>query len=134
MLGEKWKALGEKQRQPYEAKAAADKKRYEEEKAAYQVRLLTPARMIATDPIRLALRKKRKRSPTSVLCAFTHMNATRVVTECPLYRPVITVSCLEIPRFPMFVYFSPCCDVGSGNLRPTAVFRRPAGSSLMRFR
>jgi len=36
-LGEKWKALGEKQRQPYEAKAAADKKRYEEEKAAYQV-------------------------------------------------------------------------------------------------
>lgn len=38
MLGEKWKALSEKQRAPYEAKAAADKKRYEEEKAAYQVR------------------------------------------------------------------------------------------------
>lgn len=37
MLGEKWKALSEKQRAPYEAKAAADKKRYEEEKAAYQV-------------------------------------------------------------------------------------------------
>ncbi|KAH4038298.1 hypothetical protein HBI56_178330 [Parastagonospora nodorum] len=36
MLGEKWKALNEKQRTPYEAKAAADKKRYEEEKAAYQ--------------------------------------------------------------------------------------------------
>ncbi|UPX14662.1 Non-histone chromosomal protein 6 [Ascochyta rabiei] len=36
MLGEKWKALTEKQRTPYEAKAAADKKRYEEEKAAYQ--------------------------------------------------------------------------------------------------
>ncbi|KAJ4335789.1 Non-histone chromosomal protein 6 [Didymella glomerata] len=35
MLGEKWKALSEKQRTPYEAKAAADKKRYEEEKAAY---------------------------------------------------------------------------------------------------
>ena len=29
MLGEKWKALTEKQRTPYEAKAAADKKRYE---------------------------------------------------------------------------------------------------------
>jgi hypothetical protein len=29
--------LNEKQRTPYEAKAAADKKRYEEEKAAYQV-------------------------------------------------------------------------------------------------
>ncbi|KAK5128213.1 Non-histone chromosomal protein 6 [Meristemomyces frigidus] len=34
-LGEKWKALNEKQKAPYEAKAAADKKRYEEEKAAY---------------------------------------------------------------------------------------------------
>merc|ERR1712107_662788 len=29
LLGEKWKARNEKQRQPYEAKAAADKKRYE---------------------------------------------------------------------------------------------------------
>ena len=37
MLGEKWKALSEKQRTPYEAKAATDKKRYEEEKAAYNV-------------------------------------------------------------------------------------------------
>lgn len=36
VLGERWKALSEKQRQPYEAKAAADKKRYENEKAAYQ--------------------------------------------------------------------------------------------------
>lgn len=35
MLGEKWKQLSEKQKAPYEAKAAADKKRYEEEKAAY---------------------------------------------------------------------------------------------------
>jgi hypothetical protein len=35
LLGEKWKALSEKQRTPYEAKAATDKKRYEEEKAAY---------------------------------------------------------------------------------------------------
>jgi len=35
MLGEKWKALNEKQRAPYEAKAVVDKKRYEEEKAAY---------------------------------------------------------------------------------------------------
>ena len=42
MLGEKWKALSEKQRTPYEAKAAADKKRYEEEKAAYQVSRLPP--------------------------------------------------------------------------------------------
>jgi hypothetical protein len=35
LLGEKWKALSEKQRAPYDAKAATDKKRYEEEKAAY---------------------------------------------------------------------------------------------------
>ncbi len=35
MLGEKWKALSEKQKEPYEAKAKADKQRYEEEKAAY---------------------------------------------------------------------------------------------------
>jgi hypothetical protein len=37
ILGERWKALNDKQRAPYEAKAAADKKRYEEEKAAYVV-------------------------------------------------------------------------------------------------
>ena len=35
ILGERWKALSEKQRMPYEAKAAADKKRYEDEKQAY---------------------------------------------------------------------------------------------------
>ena len=34
-MGEKWKQLNDKQKAPYEAKAAADKKRYEEEKAAY---------------------------------------------------------------------------------------------------
>ncbi len=37
VLGERWKALNEKQRGPYEAKAAADKKRYEDEKASYNV-------------------------------------------------------------------------------------------------
>jgi len=36
ILGERWKALSDKQRAPYEAKAAADKKRYEDEKQAYQ--------------------------------------------------------------------------------------------------
>lgn len=35
VLGERWKALSEKQRGPYEAKAAQDKKRYEDEKANY---------------------------------------------------------------------------------------------------
>ncbi|KAF4777792.1 HMG box protein [Colletotrichum scovillei] len=38
ILGERWKALNEKQRGPYEAKAATDKKRYEDEKQAYNVR------------------------------------------------------------------------------------------------
>jgi hypothetical protein len=37
VLGDKWKALSEKQREPYEKKAAADKKRYEDEKAKYNV-------------------------------------------------------------------------------------------------
>jgi len=36
VLGERWKALSQKQRDPYEAKAVADKKRYEDEKVAYQ--------------------------------------------------------------------------------------------------
>jgi hypothetical protein len=40
ILGERWKALSDKQRTPYEAKAAADKKRYEDEKQAYNVRHL----------------------------------------------------------------------------------------------
>lgn len=40
LLGERWKALNEKQRAPYEAKAAADKKRYEDEKQAYNVRVV----------------------------------------------------------------------------------------------
>lgn len=35
VLGERWKALNDKQRAPYEAKAAQDKKRYEDEKATY---------------------------------------------------------------------------------------------------
>jgi hypothetical protein len=37
VLGVRWKALNEKQRMPYEAKAAQDKKRYEDEKATYNV-------------------------------------------------------------------------------------------------
>ncbi|KAL5339167.1 Non-histone chromosomal protein 6 [Aspergillus crustosus] len=35
MLGERWKALSDKDRKPYDDKAATDKKRYEDEKAAY---------------------------------------------------------------------------------------------------
>lgn len=35
ILGEKWKALSDEEKQPYEAKAEADKKRYESEKELY---------------------------------------------------------------------------------------------------
>ncbi|WPK24263.1 hypothetical protein PUMCH_001530 [Australozyma saopauloensis] len=38
LLGEKWKALEGDEKTPYEAKAAADKKRYEKEKAEYAKR------------------------------------------------------------------------------------------------
>lgn len=37
VLGDRWKALDDKQRAPYEAKAALDKKRYKYEKASYNV-------------------------------------------------------------------------------------------------
>lgn len=36
MLGDRWKALSETDRKPYDEKAATDKKRYEEQKAQYQ--------------------------------------------------------------------------------------------------
>ena len=42
VLGERWKALNDKQRTPYEAKAAQDKKRYEDEKASYNVSAVEP--------------------------------------------------------------------------------------------
>lgn len=35
-LGEKWKTLTDAEKVPYEEKATADKKRYEDEKAAYK--------------------------------------------------------------------------------------------------
>jgi hypothetical protein len=37
VLGDRWKALSESQREPYNKKAAADKKRYEDEKTKYNV-------------------------------------------------------------------------------------------------
>ncbi|KAI1759562.1 high mobility group box domain-containing protein [Hypoxylon sp. FL1150] len=37
ILGERWKALDQDQKKPYEAMAAVDKKRYEDEKLAMQV-------------------------------------------------------------------------------------------------
>jgi len=47
VLGERWKALNAKQREPYEAKAKTDKERYESEKASYAVS--SPITFAATD-------------------------------------------------------------------------------------
>lgn len=49
VLGERWKALNMKQREPYEAKAATDKKRYEDEKASYnnvRTRVIDPSELL----------------------------------------------------------------------------------------
>lgn len=35
LLGERWKSLTDEEREPYDAKSAADKKRYESEKELY---------------------------------------------------------------------------------------------------
>lgn len=43
MLGEKWKALSDTDRIPYEQKAKADKERYDREKASYAVSIPAPA-------------------------------------------------------------------------------------------
>lgn len=42
VLGERWKALDDKQRAPYVAKAALDNKRYKDEKASYNVSASKP--------------------------------------------------------------------------------------------
>jgi hypothetical protein len=56
ILGERWKALSDKQRAPYEAKAAADKKRYEDEKQTYNVSWTShPSIPGDTVPVSLAL-------------------------------------------------------------------------------
>ena len=73
MLGERWKQLSEKQRQPYEAKAATDKKRYEEEKAAY----LVSSRAHGHHAPRLTIsrtlpRRRRRRSPSRLLVIDHH--------------------------------------------------------------
>lgn len=71
MLGEKWKTLSEKQRQPYEAKAAADKKRYEEQKLAYAVRFVvnpsTPSQLTMYRMLPRRRRRSLSRPSTSAL-------------------------------------------------------------------
>jgi len=56
MLGDKWKALTEAERKPYDAKAAADKKRYEEEKAKYNAVSSSPPFLQVTISSQVKLR------------------------------------------------------------------------------
>ena len=64
LLGERWKALNDKQRAPYEAKAATDKKRYEDEKQAYNVRL-TPSHNPKSLPCRVRSLTNCSQRPTT---------------------------------------------------------------------
>lgn len=50
MLGDKWKGLSDSERKPYDEKAAADKKRYEEEKAKYAAVSVSPHAHLRTHP------------------------------------------------------------------------------------
>lgn len=64
MLGDKWKALSETDRKPYDEKAATDKKRYEEEKAKYAAVSGFPNTLAASIPLTYLRYRppKRKRS------------------------------------------------------------------------
>ena len=81
-LGDKWKALSTTERKPYDDKAAADKKRYEEEKAAYlavRLRLHFLSHVSVSVTVTLAnsnfirrLMRKRMRSPLKCLSRIFH--------------------------------------------------------------
>jgi HMG (high mobility group) box len=76
VLGDKWKALSEKDRKPYEDKAKKDKERYEEEKIAYQnvCRLICRMEWIELTPSRrMKTRRNRLRLPSDL-----HLVAGRV--------------------------------------------------------
>lgn len=60
LLGERWKALSDVQRRPYEEKAEADKKRYEEEKANYNVSYLSRLPTSNTPALHPMEKKKKK--------------------------------------------------------------------------
>ena len=62
VLGEKWKALDAEDREPYEARAKADKERYETEKANYAVSLvLSTLRPHYFDSVSIGRRRGRRR-------------------------------------------------------------------------
>jgi hypothetical protein len=79
ILGERWKALSDKQRAPYEAKAAADKKRYEDEKQAYNVSARLPPKLmkcVSSDYLSSKLRLTPKR---------------RIPPDRPFFSPTIAL-------------------------------------------
>ena len=83
ILGERWKALNEKQKAPYDAKAAADKKRYEEEKAAYTAVSVDINRsclaMMLTPACRAALMMMRTRTRSILSC---HQPSMTLLPPC----------------------------------------------------
>lgn len=102
LLGEKWKGLNEKQKAPYEAKAAADKKRYEEEKAAYTA----VSRIHASFP----------HSPAHTSSRVAMTRTTRSRHICPLFlapsspRPCWLSDCSAGPRTVELLF--PLCFAG----------------------
>ena len=76
ILGERWKALSDKQRTPYEAKAATDKKRYEDEKQAYNVNTPSPSLLNIT-PV----------STRRLINAHRPTATRRSLLECTLFSP-----------------------------------------------
>lgn len=80
MLGEQWKSLTDKEKTPYEAKAAADKKRYEEEKAAYTAVSVYPTpftELVLT--IFRAPKRRKKRSRGTAL----RLHRSRAISQNP---------------------------------------------------
>jgi hypothetical protein len=75
MLGEKWKELTDKDKEPYDAKAKADKERYEREKAEYAAvsnALTLPAQTLTDRSCRLALMMRRHLSRLLVMFSTSH--------------------------------------------------------------
>lgn len=107
VLGERWKALSTKQREPYEAKAKTDKQRYEDEKASYNVCISVVRhcwRFAVPDTLwyRPAMKRKTK---SRLLATSRRPNDSLTVekgTVNPCYHMV--VSFRPLTCFPTFLY------------------------------
>lgn len=85
MLGDKWKALSESERKPYDDKAAADKKRYEEEKAKYNA--------VRSHPHYLQREGNKKQLTKRNRAATTRSRPKRVVASLYCAASGVCVSC-----------------------------------------